>query len=311
MAISATGCVERHLDVRARDRVQPAEHAVPLLLVGGQRRHPEAQQRLLDEFPMWPAGISSPRSTCVPSAGILAGITTSTPYGRPSVLASIQASAASSSSASLYRTQPSTPRPPALLIAAATCSDGVKPTIGCSMPNRSQSGVRSAIGSAAPLGGSGVRAGFRRVVHPASARVGEPPGPGVVGLAARRPADLDRSARPSAAPCTRRCAGARPPPASARSRSAPSRGCTIAATRWPRRSSGMPITSVSKTSGCSLIAPSTSSGKTFSPPVFTHTLPRPSNVTVPSSSTLAKSPGTTYRSPSTSTNIAAVLTGSL
>ena len=71
------------------------------------------------------------------------------------------------------------------------------------------------------------------------------------------------------------------------------------------------MTSASKTSGCDLSAPSTSSGKTFSPPVFTHVLPRPSSVIVPSSSTRAKSPGTTYRSPSTSTNIAAVLTGSL
>ena len=38
-----------------------------------------------------PSGISWPRSTGAPSAGTRAGITTSTPYGRPSVLPSIQA----------------------------------------------------------------------------------------------------------------------------------------------------------------------------------------------------------------------------
>ncbi len=71
------------------------------------------------------------------------------------------------------------------------------------------------------------------------------------------------------------------------------------------------MTRASKTSGCDFSAPSTSSGKTFSPPVFTQVLPRPSSVTVPSASTRAKSPGTAYRLPSTSANIAAVLTGSL
>lgn len=50
-------------------------------------------------------------STALPSVGTLAGITMSTPYGLPSVLASIQSSTASSSSASLNRTQPSTPSP--------------------------------------------------------------------------------------------------------------------------------------------------------------------------------------------------------
>ena len=33
----------------------------------------------------------------------------------------------------------------ARLIAAATCSDGLKPTIGCSMPSRSHSGVRTVL----------------------------------------------------------------------------------------------------------------------------------------------------------------------
>ena len=71
------------------------------------------------------------------------------------------------------------------------------------------------------------------------------------------------------------------------------------------------MTSASKTSGWDFSAPSTSSGKTFSPPEFTQVLPRPSSVTEPSASTRAQSPGTAYRFPSTSTSIAAVLTGSL
>src|SRR5688572_25988852 len=55
-------------------------------------------------------------------------------------------SAASRSAGSLNRTQPSTPSPPALLIAAATCSDGVNPKIGCWMPSRSQSESDTDIG---------------------------------------------------------------------------------------------------------------------------------------------------------------------
>jgi hypothetical protein len=39
------------------------------------------------------------------------------------------------------------------------------------------------------------------------------------------------------------------------------------------------------------MACSTSSTNTFSPPVFTTSLPRPSNTTVPSASTVAMSPG--------------------
>ena len=71
------------------------------------------------------------------------------------------------------------------------------------------------------------------------------------------------------------------------------------------------MTTASNTAGCDFSAPSTSSGNTFSPPVFTHVLPRPSRVMVPSASIRAQSPGTAYRFPSTSANIAAVLTGSL
>src|SRR5215469_7806998 len=140
-----------------------------------------------------------------PSAGIVAGITTSTPYGRPLVLASIQSSTLSSSAASLNRTQPSTPSPPDRLIAAATCSDGVNPTIGCSMPSRSQIGVCMA----APSGRSWLALGPRPSGLPAIAggtsswvsagqlllRVAVRPA--VVGLARRRPADaLDQPDRP-------------------------------------------------------------------------------------------------------------------
>ena len=93
-------------------------------------------------------GISWLRSCCPPSAGTRAGMTTSMPYGRPPVFRSIQSRTVSSSAGSLNRTQPSTPRPPARLIAAATCSDGVNPTTGCSMPSRSQRGVLDAHGAA-------------------------------------------------------------------------------------------------------------------------------------------------------------------
>src|SRR5215472_3819610 len=91
------------------------------------------------------AGIRPPRSAGAPSVGSLAGITTSTPYGRPPVFASIHRRTASRSAGSLKRTQPSTPSPPARLIAAATCSDGLKPTMGCSMPSRSHSVVRTVL----------------------------------------------------------------------------------------------------------------------------------------------------------------------
>ena len=76
------------------------------------------------------SGIIAPRSTEVPSVGIFIGMTMSTPYGLPSVLSSSQVRTRSSSSVSLNRTQPSTPRPPARETAAATCSDGVNAKIG-------------------------------------------------------------------------------------------------------------------------------------------------------------------------------------
>ena len=66
----------------------------------------------------------------MPSVGIFIGITTSTPYGLPSVFSSIQVRIRSSSSESLKRTPPRTPSPPARETAAATCSLGVKAKIG-------------------------------------------------------------------------------------------------------------------------------------------------------------------------------------
>src|SRR5687767_7388698 len=120
---------------------------------------------------LWPCGMSWERSTWVPSVGTLAGMTMSTPYGLPSVFSSIHVKARSRSSASLNLTHPRTPSPPARLIAAATCSDGVKPKIGCSMPSSSHRLVRM-------------------ILHVAT-------GPLVVGFAARRPADLaDQPERP-------------------------------------------------------------------------------------------------------------------
>ena len=93
--------------------------------------------------------------------------------------------------------------------------------------------------------------------------------------------------------------------------SVPGTGCTTAATRWPQRSSGTPTTSTSYTAGWSLRTDSTSSGCTFSPPVLMHTDPRPSSTIVPSASTVAMSPVMTWRTPLTSTKVAAVLSGAL
>jgi hypothetical protein len=89
------------------------------------------------------------------------------------------------------------------------------------------------------------------------------------------------------------------------------RSCTTAATRCPHRSSGTPTTTASNTAGCPFSAASTSSGWTFSPPVLIDTDPRPNTVIVPSSSTVARSPGTAHRTPSTTGKVAAVFAGSL
>src|SRR5512142_1585403 len=107
-------------------------------------------------------------------------MTTSIPYGRPPVFSSIQVSTVSSSAGSLKRTQPRTPRPPARLTAAATCSDGVKPTMGCSMPSRSQSGVRTVMTLRGPLCGSG---GSRGMLGDVRTR------PAVISLTGHGPAD--------------------------------------------------------------------------------------------------------------------------
>ncbi len=92
---------------------------------------------------------------------------------------------------------------------------------------------------------------------------------------------------------------------------APGRAFTTAATRSPHRSSGTPTTTTSNTSGWLFNAFSTSSGKTFSPPVLMLTDPRPSKVIVPSASTIAMSPGSTQRLPPASAKTDAVFSGSL
>ena len=71
----------------------------------------------------------------------------------------------------------------------------------------------------------------------------------------------------------------------------PGYGSTRAVIASPKRSSGTPTTAASATVGSDLRTVSTSSGYTFSPPVLMHSLPRPRRCTVPSASTVAKSPG--------------------
>ena len=92
--------------------------------------------------------------------------------------------------------------------------------------------------------------------------------------------------------------------------STPARSATTAATRWPNRSSGTPTTRASNTAGWPLSTPSTSSGKTFSPPVLMLDDPRPSTSIDPSAATMASSPATAQRTPSTTGNVAAVRSGS-
>ena len=86
---------------------------------------------------------------------------------------------------------------------------------------------------------------------------------------------------------------------------------TTATTRLPNVSSGRPTTRQSSTAGWVFTTSSTSSANTFSPPVLTTWDPRPSSVILPSGSTVAQSPGKLNRTPSTSRNVAAVLSGSL
>src|SRR4051812_25853868 len=57
----------------------------------------------------------------------------------------------------------------------------------------------------------------------------------------------------------------------------PSWSSTSAVMASPKRSSGTPTTTASRTESWSLTASSTSSGYTFSPPVLMHTEPRPSS----------------------------------
>ena len=116
-----------------------------------------------------------------------------------------------------------------------------------------------------------------------------------------------RRPRRGAAPCRRRATPSRGRPASAGSTAAPPAGSTTAQIVSPKRSSGMPTTTASRTAGWVFSASSTSSGKTFSPPVLMHTEPRPSRCSVPSALTSAQSPGTLHRLPSNVRNVCAGL----
>src|SRR6478672_7938307 len=108
--------------------MQPAEHPFVALLVIGKQWNTKLGKGFSDEVAVALRN-QLLMSTAEPSCGTLAGMTTSTPYGLPSVFSSIQHSTRSRSSASLNRTHPSTPSPPALVTAAATFSDGVKTKI--------------------------------------------------------------------------------------------------------------------------------------------------------------------------------------
>ena len=95
--------------------------------------------------------------------------------------------------------------------------------------------------------------------------------------------------------------------------SADAPGCNeaTATTRSPNRSSGTPTTRQSYTAGCALTASSTSSGKTFSPPVLMQFDPRPRRISEPSAATFAQSPGNEWGTPSITMNVRADFSGSL
>src|SRR3954471_11682901 len=69
-------------------------------------------------------------------------MTRSTPYGLPSQWSSIHASSISSSSG-VNASAPSTPKPPARLTAATTSRQCENAKMGNSIPNMSQTGVRT------------------------------------------------------------------------------------------------------------------------------------------------------------------------
>src|SRR5436190_3474276 len=81
-----------------------------------------------------------------PAPAYDAGMTTSTPYGLPSTFSSIHFSSISSCSCE-KASAPSTPIPPARLTAATTSRQWLKAKIGRSMPNMSQTRVRTFLSS--------------------------------------------------------------------------------------------------------------------------------------------------------------------
>ena len=100
-----------------------------------------------------------------------------------------------------------------------------------------------------------------------------------------------RRTRTPGAPCTERVASPHQSRTPAAGALAPGASCTIAVTSCPNRSCGRPMTSASTTSSCCFSASSTSSTKTFSPPVFTTRESRPRSTTWPSVVYCARSPG--------------------
>ena len=133
-------------------------------------------------------------------------------------------------------------------------------------------------------------------------------GPAVVGLAARRADDpideVQLAGHLVAGDRLRQC-----------SCSDSSVGCACRRAAAPPRRRADPSARRARRRRCSrtrrggdFTAASTSSGKIFSPPELIDTEPRPSSVIVPSASTVAKSPGIEYRTPSASvTNVSARL----
>src|SRR5436190_16454746 len=91
-------------------------------------------------------------------------MTTSTPYGLPSTCSSIQLSSISNWTVE-NASAPSTPMPPARLTAATTSRQWLKAKIGRSMPNISQTGVRTFLSSGRLLGPAVVGFPARRAHH--------------------------------------------------------------------------------------------------------------------------------------------------
>ena len=232
LAISTGPVLQRDVDVRAGHRVQPAEHALAALALraAAVRRAAAASAR---RSVMCSSGIIALRSTDVPSVGIFIGITTSTPYGLPSVLSSSQVSA---------------------------CVELVGVVEPDAAEDAEAAGARDRGGDVLGRGEREDRvldpeplterrcasgSGSCRRVRLAATVAAPAPWPGVLRLAGGVARDLGRRASARAAACSRTGARAGSRAAPRARPSAPSRGWTTAATAWPYFSSGTPTTSTS------------------------------------------------------------------